>query len=341
MVGVLVAGPHQLGGPEKAITTALGALLAAERAALLSGRDDELVLVLLDAYTGLRWGELVGLEREYLRPGAVRVEWQLYQLDTGELLRCPPKDDSYRAIDLPPWLDGLLTAHLATVPAGPCPCHGLAYAFRGRGEPGYQGAVRMEDVARRAGVARATVSTLLNHPERVAEATADRIRRAQADLGYRRGPAERRPMAHWRRSSFASWVFTPAVSGWYPSRGASMEPHPVPVLAEPWPGVPVRGRGAAGRADASWLPIARGLTPHGLRHTHRSLMEQLGTEKVLMDERMGHSDGSVSARYAHVTPAMRARLMDGITGMWTESLRARKALSASSPVRTLDRLLRD
>ncbi|GGU74523.1 hypothetical protein GCM10010211_45470 [Streptomyces albospinus] len=33
-------------------------------------------------------------------------------------------------------------------------------------------------------------------------------------------------------------------------------------------------------------------------------MEDLGTEKVLMDERMGHIDGSVSARYAHVTPGM-------------------------------------
>ncbi|MBP2404194.1 hypothetical protein JO379_003663 [Streptomyces syringium] len=34
-------------------------------------------------------------------------------------------------------------------------------------------------------------------------------------------------------------------------------------------------------------------------------MEELGTEKVLMDERMGHIDGSVSARHSHVTQAMR------------------------------------
>lgn len=34
------------------------------------------------------------------------------------------------------------------------------------------------------------------------------------------------------------------------------------------------------------------------------MMEDLGTEKVHMDERMGHIDGSVSARYAHVTPGM-------------------------------------
>ncbi|MGG7572346.1 hypothetical protein [Streptomyces sirii] len=35
-------------------------------------------------YTGKRWGEIVGLETEFVRPGAFRVEWQLYELDTGE-----------------------------------------------------------------------------------------------------------------------------------------------------------------------------------------------------------------------------------------------------------------
>ena len=49
--------------------------------------------------------------------------------------------------------------------------------------------------------------------------------------------------------------------------------------------------------------VAKGLTRHGLCHTHRTMMEDLGTEKVLMDERMGRIDGSVSPRYAHVTLA--------------------------------------
>src|SRR3546814_9610515 len=42
--------------PEKAITSALGALLVAERASLLSGRDDEFVLIMTDAETAMRWG---------------------------------------------------------------------------------------------------------------------------------------------------------------------------------------------------------------------------------------------------------------------------------------------
>ncbi|OJF12284.1 hypothetical protein BG844_21430 [Couchioplanes caeruleus subsp. caeruleus] len=51
---------------------------------------------MLKGFTGMRWAELVGLEKEFVRRGTIRVEWQLYELDTGEFLRCPPKDDSHR-----------------------------------------------------------------------------------------------------------------------------------------------------------------------------------------------------------------------------------------------------
>jgi transposase len=59
--------------------------------------------------------------------------------------------------------------------------------------------------------------------------------------------------AHWRRNEFATRLFTPAASGWYPKK-TPQESRPVPVLADPWPGVPVRGRGAQGRAEACWSP---------------------------------------------------------------------------------------
>lgn len=114
----------------------------------------------------------------------------------------------------------------------------------------------------------------------------------------------------------------------------------MPLLSEPWPGVPARGRGVSERADSCWVPIAKGLTPHGLRHTHRTMMEDLGTEKVLMDERMGHIDGSVSARYAHVTPGMRKRHLAGLTEQWEAALDARLAMWPTSPVRVLNDLLR-
>ena len=54
--------------------------------------------------------------------------------------------------------------------------------------------------------------------------------------------------------------------------------------------------GSAARADACWWPVASGLTPHGLRHSYRTLMEELGPPKKLMDAQMSHEDGSIGAR---------------------------------------------
>lgn len=121
-------------------------------------------------------------------------------------------------------------------------------------------------------------------PDRVREDTRVRVDLAVADLGFVRGGTMLEHAAHWRRNGFATWLFTPAVSGWYPKK-APQEARSVPILGEPWPGIPARGRGAAARADACRLPIAKGLTPHGLRHTHQTLMEDLGTEKVLRSAR--------------------------------------------------------
>ncbi|MDD9377878.1 LacI family DNA-binding transcriptional regulator [Streptomyces sp. ZAF1911] len=335
------AGRSRDRGPEKVITDALGVLLIAERAALLSGRDDEFVAVVLKAYTGMRWGEIVGLEAEFARQDSVRVEWQLYELDSGVMVRCPPKDDSYRTIDAPDWLSALVANHIARTKPSPCPCHGRTYVFQGQGTTrtgGHQGA-KLVDVARRAEVSTGTVSNVLNHPDRVREATRVRVELAIDELGFVRGGVPSEHAAHWRRNGFATWLFQPAATGWYPKK-APQEARPVPLLGDPWPGIPVRGRNAQGRADACWTPVAKGLTPHGLRHSHRTVMEDLGTEKVLMDERMGHIDGSVSARYAHVTSGMRRRLLAGLTSQWEAALAARRGMCSRSAVAVLDRLLR-
>jgi integrase len=323
------------------VTTALGVLLVAERAALLSGRDDEFVAIVLMGFTGVRWGEVVGLETKYVRPAAIRIEWQLYELDNGVLHRCPPKDDSHRTVDSPAWLSQLVLDHIGRLPPKPCDCHGLRYVFRGYGVA--NGAARrpgatVADVARSAGASTGTVSAVLNRPASVPEATRIKVELAIAELGYVRGEPASDPAAHWRRNGFATWLFHPAATGWYP-RKAPQPARPVPVVAEPWPGVPVRGRNAYDRADACWVPVAPGLTPHGLRHTHKTLMEELGTPAKLMDERMGHADGSVQARYTHVTAPMRAQLVAGLTALWEAALDARRGMAAMSPVGVLDRLL--
>jgi hypothetical protein len=82
--------------PPRVWATPLQALLVAERAALLSGRPDDFTMVITIAYTGLRWGETIGLETSYLHPGELHVEWQLREIRAA-FHRIPPKDDSYRS----------------------------------------------------------------------------------------------------------------------------------------------------------------------------------------------------------------------------------------------------
>jgi hypothetical protein len=157
---------------------------------------------------------------------------------------------------------------------------------------------KAKDVAVHAGVSAGTVSNFFNHPELLDDRTCEAVQEAVDVLGYVRGSVMRTPAAHWRRNGFATWIFQPAVTGWYPAK-APMPARPVPVSAGPWPGTRMRGRNASGRAEACWLPIAPGLTPHRLRHSYKTMMEDLGTPKPLMDAQMGHSDGSVQARYSH------------------------------------------
>ena len=85
--------------------------------------------------------------------------------------------------------------------------------------------------------------------------------------------------------------------------------------------------------------MAPGLTPHGLRHTYKTIMLEIGTPPALMDAQMGHADGSVQARYSHITPAMVDRLLGGLTEQWLTALDARRSFNQRSPVAVLDRLL--
>ncbi|WP_455752792.1 tyrosine-type recombinase/integrase [Streptomyces cinereoruber] len=328
---------HQHRGPEKAVTSPLGMLLIAERASILSGRDDEFVQVIAKAYTGMRWGEMIGLAPKFVRDESIRIEYQLYQLRYGGFELCPPKDGSYRTIDCPKWLIALLRELMALNPPEPCRCHGREQVFRsGALQPG--SAITRAEIARWAGVSAGTVSRALTGGQ-VSSRTRETVRVALEALQLKHGALQYED--HWKRAAFRASIWVPAVSGWYSTRGKSNPARPVRVAADPWPGQVIRGRYSADHADACWAPIEPDLTEHGGRHTAKTWWEELGTPKVLMDERMGHVDGSVSARYSHVTDTMRLRLMEGLTALWEASLAARYAMCPTSPVPILDRLLRD
>jgi hypothetical protein len=95
------------------------------------------------------------------------------------------------------------------------------------------------------------------------------------------------------------------------------------------------------RADACWVPLAAGMTPHGNRHAHKSLMAELCVPEVMSHNRLGHEIPGIAGVYSHPTPPMRAGLMASLTACWEASLDARLVMFPSSPVVVLNELLRE
>jgi hypothetical protein len=92
---------------------------------------------------------------------------------------------------------------------------------------------------------------------------------------------------------------------------------------------------------ACWLPVLRGVTPHGLRHGLQVWMDEDGIPEVLKAERMGHEMPGMHGVYGHVSPAMRADLKAALHERWEASLHERARLSPRSIVPVLDALLAD
>jgi integrase len=99
------------------VITPFQALCLAERCALLSGRDIDFVMNVFATWTGVRWGELLAVEGwegedsplQLTKDGisTYAVDWQLRELG-GVVCKSPPKDGSYRVLDLPSFLAALL-----------------------------------------------------------------------------------------------------------------------------------------------------------------------------------------------------------------------------------------
>jgi integrase len=56
--------------------------------------------------------------------------------------------------------------------------------------------------------------------------------------------------------------------------------------------------------------VAPGLTFHGLRHSHKVLLVELGVPEVLQCERLGHEQAGIAGVYSHVSAVMRQRAID-------------------------------
>jgi hypothetical protein len=92
-------------------------------------------------------------------------------------------------------------------------------------------------------------------------------------------------------------------------------------------------------ALAAWLPVKRGLTPHGLRHGKETWMIEDGIPEILAELSLGHEVPGMRGLYSHVSEHMRQQLKDKLQARWERSLQARFELASYSPVPTLDELL--
>mgnify|MGYP001241810973 CR=1 FL=1 len=276
------------------ITDPLGAFLIAERAAFLSGRPDEFILLTAKYWLGLRWGEAIGLTTESVNT-SFHLRQQLYEHTHRRFYWKEPKSGSERLLDVPPFLVDLLDRQAREgerqeATGDLCPC--------GDGLP--------DEYRHEAGI---HLFTGLGEP-------------------------------HHRANPFRSHLFGPAAQGEYYAGQRKAFPVYYSEPDDPWSIVPT-GKGVRHPADPAgrWEPICVGMKPHGLRHSHRVVLEEVGTPKVLMDDRMGHVDHSTSARYSHVTPTMRRRLVEALQERWEEAVGQRAALNFESPVPLVNALL--
>ncbi len=333
---------------ERQWATPLEVLLIAERCAALSGADTDFLMLIVMAYTGMRWSEALGLLPGCLQGEQLRIDWKLYELDS-RFYRGRPKDGSIRNVDIPPFLAALIAWYLATYPPRICTCvsdeppwcPGERYVFLGPQGGHFRRSNYSSRVFRPAADGR--------YPKR-----AGRTRRPEmpvlADLTW---PLPGRPLPPWPSATPGEDFQPPhgrgirrlAADGKHgrcPICGRSILLRLDGTLARhKVDGAACTGSGHEPQEQliASWRVVRPGLTPHGLRHGHRTWLDDLGVQETLKSERMGHEVPGMAGVYGHIMPQWRQRLRAQLQELWEASLRERGRLDERSAVRVLDGLL--
>lgn len=298
-------------GERRVYATPLQVLLLAERSAIITGTCDNFVLTVTLGWTGCRWSEAIGMERAAIVGDVWELRRQLYY-QKGRWWRTPPKDDSDRDVDLPPFLVDLLAWQKRH---GLAPCRHCPPDVH---EPG----IHMFGGVRRASGGHYDDS---NYGPRVWRPAADgwyperavkgRLRPAQPVLIDARVWPGAPILPAWPAAD-------PAAETWSPPRGRGIKRIP--------PEIPV----------ASWLPIRTGLVPHGLRHGHATWLDDDGIPAALQRDRVwgGRLEG-MRGVYVHVSPDARAMVKSALQRRWETALRQRAAMCPTSPVPLLNELL--
>ena len=88
------------------------------------------------------------------------------------------------------------------------------------------------------------------------------------------------------------------------------------------------GDGGRSRSAPSSTGPCPGARFHDLRHTHATMLAELGVPEVLRDDRLGHHPPGVRAPYTHTTTAMRAAMIQSLEQLWQQSAVGAKADAA-------------
>ena len=72
-----------------------------------------------------------------------------------------------------------------------------------------------------------------------------------------------------------------------------------------------------GDPDRNWPPILTGAVFHGLRHHHKTILDELGIHDVIKYDRMGHRMPGIAGVYSHVTDPMRTNVRESLQHYWT------------------------
>jgi integrase len=61
------------------------------------------------------------------------------------------------------------------------------------------------------------------------------------------------------------------------------------------------------------------ITPHGLRHTHATMLLKYGHPVIAVAERLGDDPITIEKTYAHVLQSMREEMVNSIERMYEET----------------------
>lgn len=82
-----------------------------------------------------------------------------------------------------------------------------------------------------------------------------------------------------------------------------------------------RRRGHAPRPGMRPVLGVEGMTPHGLRHSHKVWLDEAGHPRVAVEERMGHVLPGVEGTYSHTTLGMELKIAQSLQELFEQSLR--------------------